>query len=287
MSLSDHEQQLNQLLDDHFSNAKLRVDEVYAKHFSSPKAVLQRHWQNKRDVPSDLLLIPRSVIKGVFGRFNRSSDSSDGHLSGKEKAVRDIIEHELLDLPSLERTIEQYCNQVIEQYQQSLPQLENMTEQQRQRIREHIDFKLQQLNMPNEGLREALLTLTVMATGKALGDKALFSSAASVGSTVASSMYLSSQSWFGALWAGWFGLPSWVGWAGVGGGIVLVLAVSPLLSPWTELMVNKMRAKRLLHQTVNDAHQRIKQKDGVLLASRLGQYLQFLPDLAQSMAKLL
>jgi hypothetical protein len=125
-----------------------------------------------------------------------------------------------------------------------------------------------------------------MLTGRLLGDKAMLSSAASLGGTVAGSVYLGQQGWWGAFWASWFGVPAWVSWVGIGSGVLSALLLSPLLAPGVEWGMNRLRARRVLQQTVQQAKEKLTSKDGVLLASRLGVYLQLLPDLAQFLARL-
>jgi len=82
------------------------------------------------------------------------------------------------------------------------------------------------------------------------------------------------------------GVPGWVSIAGAGTGVMAALALSPLLAPGFELAMNRLRARKLLQQTVINAEQQLLQKDGFLSASRLGLYLQILPDIAQFIQKL-
>ena len=157
---------------------------------------------------------------------------------------------------------------------------------QRADFEQYVNHQLQRLHLPGEGMREALLALTIMLSGRVLGDKALVSSAASLGSTLATSVYIGQQTWWGAFWASWFGVPGWVSWAGIGTGIASVILISPLLAPGIEWGMNRLRARRLLTQTVQQAREQLLQKDRVLLLSRLGLYLQLLPDIAQYLARL-
>ena len=60
-SAEQWQSQLLAAIDDHFARAHQRVDLAYRQHFASLRAVLGRHWQYRRDVPSDLLAAPRAL----------------------------------------------------------------------------------------------------------------------------------------------------------------------------------------------------------------------------------
>jgi len=276
---SQHEQALLQLIDDHFRLALERVEPVYQQHFARPATVAARHWRHRRDIPQDLLLLPRSLGRVILRR-------PAGEMpTGKQQELRRILEQELLDLPGLEQTLQHYCEHVIAGYGEQLDR-QPLTGPQRQQFEAYVDHQLQRLHLPGEGVREGLLALTIMLTGRLLGDKALLSSAASLGSTLAGSVYIGQQSWWGAFWAGWFGVPGWVSWAGIGTGVASLLIISPLLAPGVEWGMNRLRARRLLTRTVLQARDQLRDKDHLLMVSRLGLYLQLLPDLAQYLARL-
>ncbi len=279
---SEHSRALQRLLNQHFVQAGQRVDTVYRRHFAPARAVFSRHWRHRRDIPGDLLALPRTLLGLLYRRPGWGIASP----SGKQQEMRRILERELLDLPALEASLQQYCEQAIEHYRHDLEDQQTLTSAQRQEFERYVEHQLVRLHLPSEGLREGMLTLTIMLTGRLLGDKAMLSSAASLGGTVAGSVYLGQQSWWGAFWASWFGVPGWVSWVGIGSGVLSALLLSPLLAPGVEWGINHLRARRVLQQTVQQTQEKLTSKDGVLLASQLGVYLQLLPDLAQFLARL-
>lgn len=280
----NHQQALEALIQAHFKEAKTRIEPVYQAHFASPKAVFKRHWSNKKDIPSDLLVLPRAVLGLVSKIAGRKA--SVIHQSGKEKAIRHMLENELLDLSGLQAKLDEYCKPFIDAYENQLNVVDGLTQQQRIKIEELIEQKIQQLHLPSEGMREFVLATTIALTGRALGDKALISSAASLGSTLAGAWYINQQSFFGALWVSLFGTPAWVGYVGIGSGIALALLLAPLSAPVIELAVNRMRAHKLLEQTIEQALIDIKKGDSMVALSRLASWLQMLPDIAQAIARL-
>lgn len=278
-----HQAALQAIIDAHFEQADQRVDAVYATYFASSKTVLHRHWRHRRDIPHDLLALPRSawgLAMKLAGKEHQTSPS------GKENELRRILEQELLDLPGLEQALERYCVPVMLAYQHELAGLDQLNAEQRQKFQDYLDHQLTRLQLPNEGLRDGLLTLTVMLTGKALGDKALMSSAASVGSTLAQGAYLGHQGWWAGFWASWFGSPAWVGWLGAGAGILSFLLAAPLIAPGIEIGLNRIRGRKLLHQAVQDAREQLCATDRMMLAGQLALYLQLLPDLVFFLSRL-
>ena len=278
-----HQIALQSIVERHFAEAEARVDWVYETHFASSRTVMNRHWRHRKDIPHDLLALPRSawgLLMKLSGREVKVS------LSGKEQELRQILEQDLLDIPALERSLEQYCVPVMLAYQHELQGLEQLNAEQRQKFQHYLDHQLARLQLPNEGLRDGLMTLTVMLTGKALGDKALMSSAASVGSTLAQGVYLSHQGWWAGFWAGWFGSPAWVGWLGAGIGVLSFLLAAPFIAPGIEIGLNRWRGRKLLHQAVQDAREQLCAKDKMMLASQLALYLQLLPDLVFFLSKM-
>lgn len=279
-SSSGYTQQLTALIEQHFVQAEQRVDSVYQHWFASMRQVSARHWQHRADIPQDLMLLPRSLAGLVLRRRQPPP------LNRKQRELQRILRDELLDLTGLDAKIQAYCDEVLIRHSVHEENLIPLTETQRCDYENYVRHQLQRLHLPADGLREGMLALTLMLTGRMLGDKALLSSAASIGGTLAGSAYISQQSWWGAVWAGWFGVPGWVTWAGIGGGVASLLLLSPLLAPGVEWAVNRLRARRLLRQTVHQARDQLLAPDNLLTLSRLGLYLQLLPDLAQYLARL-
>ncbi|MGB1092688.1 MAG: hypothetical protein ACPGYX_11225, partial [Oceanobacter sp.] len=260
------EQQILTLIDNHFALAATRVDDVYSRHFHRADVILNRHWRNRTDVPQDLLTLPRHV----WGLANRAVGRHAAVLpeSGKQQELRRILEQELLDLPGLEQQMEQLLQPWMLGYQEQLEGISALAPEQRHAFQDYVNHQLDRLQLPVEGFRDGLLSVTLILTGKAIGDNAMISSAATVGATVAKSIYLSHQTWWSAILAGWLGGPAWVGWMGAAGGILGALLLAPLLSPGIELGLNRWRARKILTQTVERAAQQLQQRDGVMLASQ-------------------
>ncbi|MCA6064371.1 hypothetical protein [Thalassolituus marinus] len=279
-SASGYTQQLTALIEEHFALAEQRVDTVYQLHFASVRQVSARHWRHRTDIPQDLLLLPRSLAAIVLRK------QYSQRLSGKQQALQQILRDDLLDLKGLDERIQAYCDEVLMRHQLHEENLIPLSETQKHDYENYVRHQLQRLHLPADGLREGLVAVTLMLTGRMLGDKALLSSAASIGGTLAGSAYISQQSWWGGVWAGWFGVPGWVTWAGVGGGIASLLLLSPLLAPGVEWAVNRLRARRLLLQTVHQARDQLLTPDNLITLGKLGLYLQLLPDLAQYLARL-
>lgn len=290
--ISPLQQQLRALICDHFAQANARVEPVYQRHFASAGVILNRHWRHKSDIPHDLMALPRSLSLSLLklGRRISQAEAEDYPQpikeSGKQAELRNIINEELLDLPGLEEKLEQFCQQALLQYQQQIADHPQLNADQQQQFHQYVQHQIDRLHLTNEGMREGLLALTIVITGRALGDKAILSSAASLGGTLASSVYIGQQGWLAALWASWMGVPGWVSVAGASAGILSLLILSPLLAPGLEWGVNRLRSRTVLEQTVNNAEQQLLKKDGLLAASKIGVYLQLLPDIAQFIQKL-
>jgi len=280
--------QLNELIKTHFSDAEQRVDIVYQQHFASSRAILSRHWRHKKDIPADLMALPRSLFS--FGkkltRQTASTTSENTDRSGKQQEVYDLVYHDLLDLPGLENKLEQYLQQAVSDYQQQIEQHSELSDTQRKQFKQYVNHQIDRLQLTNEALREGLLAFTLMISGRILGDKAILSSAASIGGTLATSGYISQQGWLTGLWLSWMGVPGWVTVAGASAGVMGALLLSPVIAPGLEWGINRLRARKLLLQPVHNAEQQILKKDGLLYTSRLGVYLQLLPDLAQFIQRL-
>jgi len=278
--------EIEQLIRQHFHQAEMRVNQVYLSHFASGRAIFSRHWRHKRDIPADLAALPRSLVNVGRKLLPGETKEPSRYQSGKQQEIHQILSTELLDLPGLEVKLEQYVLTAVEQYQQQIGQHPQLSEQQQQDFRHYVSQQMDRLHLTNEGIREGLLAFTIMISGRVLGDKAVISSAASIGGTLATSAYLSQQGWLAALWASWMGVPGWVSMAGAGAGVIAALALSPVLAPGFEWGVNRLRARKLLLDTVHNAEQQLLKKDGWLAASRLGVYLQLLPDIAQFIHRL-
>lgn len=278
------EQQIQSLIDQHFAEAEQRIDEVYRIHFHNFTDIAKRHWRHRSDVPNDLMTLPRNLL-GLLSKLTQRPVPPLPE-SGKQREIQAVIAYELLDLQGLERKLEAACHPFLTQYENELACLGPLTTDQRARFEQYLAHQMERLNMPVEGARDGLIAVSLMLTGKAIGDKAMISSAASVGSTIAHSVYLSHQSWWSAFMVGWLGSPGWVGWIGAGSGIAGALLLAPLIAPGIEFGVNRLRARKILVDAVHNAAEQITQKDGIVFASQVSLYLQILPDILHFLSKL-
>lgn len=278
------EQHIQSVINRHFSEAEQRIDQVYRTHFHGFDDIAKRHWRHRSDIPNDLLALPRNLL----GLLSKLAQRPMPPLpeSGKQREIQTIIAYELLDLPGLERKLEAVCHPFLTQYENELARLGPLTADQRACFEQYLAHQMERLSMPVEGARDGLIAVSLMLTGKAIGDKAMISSAASVGSTIAHSVYLSHQSWWSAFMVGWLGNPGWVGWIGAGSGIVGALLLAPLIAPGVEFGVNRLRARQVLADSVHHAAEQITRKDGVVFASQVSLYLQILPDILHFLSKL-
>lgn len=279
------EQELQDLIQGHFTAAHLRVDCVYLKHFASLHTILYRHWQYRQDIPRDLANIPRAILrlgKRMVGRNEESAIT----LSQKELAITDILVDELLDLHLLEQVLVEQIKKhpnVDTAHLDELQQLVNeyTPEQAHQRLHQ----ALSRLTLTHEGSRDMVIFFTLGMLGRSFNDKLAFGSALGLGSAAATSLYISQQSYWGALWAKWAGVPAWISISGAVGGALVLLAATPLIAPLTECGVNRIRARKFLHEVVSRVENNILQTkpDATSIAAHIGTYIQFLPDLIQAL----
>lgn len=287
----NHEQAINKIINDHFHQAEKRLENVYQLHFISPKAIFSRHWRHKKDIPSDLLALPRHTWNFISVKILKK-DSKSIPQSGKVKEIEKIVYDELLDLKWLENKIQSY----VEPYQLNFETeftniLKNVPGLQQNKFLKELEDQLEKLTTPIEGTRETVMFLIAGIIGKVFSDKVTFGSAIATGQAAATSIYMSQLTWVGSLWAGIFGAPMWVTVIGASGGILIGAIVAPLLTPIFELGFNKLRAKKILKETIVSAqHKMIEQDpDAYNVAGKIAIYLQVFPDilhLAKKTAKL-
>jgi len=278
---SDWNRQLQRLVDDHFLEVHKRVPETYRLHFHSLKQVFSRHWRHKQDIPRDLMALPRASLR-LLKRALGKNGHSDAPLGAKEQELANILATELLNIPELESKIFHHLRDhpslVNGQWDELQMQLEKLTPED---ARRRIDDALVKLAITQEGSRDAVVFLTLGIIGRGLSDKIAFGSAIGVGATAAGSVYLGQQSFFGALWASWFGLPAWVGLSGALAGLMIVALATPMLSPFIELGLNRIRSEKHLHKIVDNVQHKIERKgpDAETLVGYMGTYVQMIPDI--------
>lgn len=268
------------MLDDHFDQARVRVELAYRQHFASLGNVLRRHWQCRRDVPADLLSLPR----GLWQLLSRRRLPRP--LTAKEQAVADIMAFQVLDLPGLQQTLlahlqdhPDYRAEVIGDLQAELAPYDS------DEALARLEQAVAHWGQRHDSRRELLMFVGLGLLGRGLSDKIAFGSASLVGVSLASTAYISQQGALSAMWASWFGVPGWVAVSGALGGFAVAIAATPLVSPFLEYGFNRWGTRRRLLQMVDSVHREIRAPLGDQLW-RIGAYLQFIPDLVQ-MLKLL
>ena len=279
------EQDLQQLVKDHFVAAHQRVDIVYNKHFASLRKVFHRHWQHRRDIPRDLANIPRATWH-LAKRLGGRKVDSNLKLSQKEIAISQIMINELLQLHILEQALIEQIKKHPDTDANHWDELQSLIneftpEQAQQRLQQ----ALSRLTLTHEGSRDMLIFFTLGLVGRSFSDKLAFGSAIGLGSAAATSIYISQQSYWGALWAQWAGVPAWISVGGAIGGAVVLLAATPLVAPLAEYGVNRIRAKKFLHEVVTRVEKNILQTkpDATSVVAHIGTYIQLLPDLIQAL----
>ena len=283
METQDYKKDILKIIDDHFDHAESRIEKVYVANFSNTKAVLWRHWRNKKDIPSDLMALPRHTW-GYLSNKIFKKQTKPLPKTGKAKEIESIIADELLDLQGLENKVENYVRPYQEKFEKDFKDvLEQIPSLQREKFAKELELHVERLNTPIEGTREAVVFLIAGIIGKVFSDNVTFGSSIATGKAVATSIYVGQLSWFGSLWANLFGVPSWIGYVGAGAGIFTALIVAPLLTPAFELGINKFRARKILQEVVATARQKLtgNSLDAVDVAGKTAIYLQVLPDLIE------
>jgi hypothetical protein len=276
------EQALAEAIQAHLQAARLRVPNVYRSRFASSAAILKRHWVHRRDIPADLLSLPRSLWR-QGQRLTRSKPIPDApSLSRKEQALLQILQLELLDLPGLQLTLQGHLRQHSEAYAACDDLLHDQAPGNRlPEIERFLQQHLERLSMPREGTRDLLVFMLIGSVGHGLGQKVTFGSALATGSAVATSAYLASQSWWGALWVQMTGIPAWVTLGGAVSGAAAALVLTPLVAPLGDMLVNRWRGERYLLGIIDRIEQNLlqSQADGLDFAGQLASLTQFAPDL--------
>jgi len=275
---------LEALINSHFEQAHQRVDGFYDLYFASFKSIVGRHWRYRRDIPRDLITIPRTTWRLVTHLTGRKGNYSKVKFSGKELAIANLIIDELLQFRLLEREI---FKLILNQDAISLKQVQELQELLEEyspaQAQQKIELALHRLTVSQEGGRDALVFLTLGLIGRPLSDKVVFGSALGLGSTAATSLYISQQGFIGALWVKWMGVPMWVSVSGALAGFTALLLTTPLISPAVEFAVNRFRAKPFLHNIINRVQDTLldTNTDVSTIAGYIGSYIQLLPELLQ------
>lgn len=267
----------------HLEKARCRVPEVYARHLASPSAIRARHRRAWRDIPQDLLSLPRLLWRLFLSL--RGHTTQQPALSRKERELLGIMESELLDLEGWYRSLSQVLITADASIDASSPEkIEHM----QRAVRQYLEGEMVRIAGPREGTRDLLVFLLVGLGSQTVSDSVTFGSALALGMTLATGWYLSSLSWWDSLWSNWLGVPAWVEWAGAVGGSLAAVALVPVLAPWSEWLVNRLRGPRFLEEWLTEIEAELlrPKRDTLDRASPLGTLSQILPDLLAVLHKL-
>ncbi|MFD2229860.1 hypothetical protein [Alkalimarinus sediminis] len=284
----DHKTALEKIMSDHFSDSRRRVDLVCAEQFFSFKAVTQRHWKNRKDIPQDIAAVPRAGW-GLAKKLAGKGQSANRLPSGKEQALLEIVTEELLQLDQLSEKLNCYLEREVESAGLTTQELSSLLDKQNAPVVEAwLKQRIETHAVAQEGVRESLVFIATGLVGRAFSDKAVFGSSMGLGSMAATSLYLSHQGWWSGLMVQIFGVPGWVSVAGMAGGVVATLAIMPVISPLVETGVNRFRAQRMLTKIVDSVEQDMLKESPEIagIAGRLATFIGLLPDLLQIVVKL-
>lgn len=284
------ETELQRIICDHFRAAHGRVPAVYQANFASGTAIFRRHWENKRDIPQDFLSLPKTAYRVFHTAFNkvrastRTKSALPQKLSGKEAALLRIIQQQLLQIEALGDKLLQKTRE----FSPDIIAIETLTKSplspaEKVQIEQFLSQRIQSFTLPRDGSRDLLLFLTIGILGKGLGQKVAFGSSIATGAALAQSLYLSQQSWWGAIWLSWAGTPGWVSVMGATGGIALTLVLAPVISPLAEMLINRTRGEKHLHQLIDQVEKSTlrHRTDNLDIAGMFASYAQLAPDLLQ------
>ncbi|GAA3947717.1 hypothetical protein [Allohahella marinimesophila] len=279
------EVELRAIVKTHFVAARARVGDVSKGELLSARSIARRHWQYRRDIPRDLVSMPRTVWRGMRGLLRRSGPEESGSpkvLSGMEAAMLIVIRNDLLDLPGLQFKLHERLLEADPQLDDAQALLQELAGEDRlDAVERYLAGELERLSTPSEGTRDLLVFMLIGVISRGSGLNATFGSALAAGSATASAVYVASQSWWGALWLQFSGMPAWVSVAGAVGGLGVAVVLTPALAPLSEWLVNRWRGERYLHDLVDQVEHNLleNRKDGLDLAGRLAGLAQFAPDL--------
>jgi hypothetical protein len=292
-TIEEHRQNLNDIVESHLNEAKSRVTPVYLKYFASSRAVLNRHWRHRGDIPRELAILPRSawgLIKSAI-THKKNQPAKQPHsiaLSGKQLELYNTIEVELLDMAGLDKKLQDYVAQYQSNFDAQLSDLLNgLPTNQRKEVERQLAHHIERMSLPVEGSREAVMFLLTGLMGKGLGAGG-FGSSIATGQAAATAIYTSNLSWWGGLWVSLTGVPGWVSVAGATSGLLATLLIAPFFAPLLEVGLNRFRAKKMLFEIIEQVRTRVVKSpsDTVDILGKLAVYLQLLPDIINVAARI-
>ncbi len=263
--------ELEEATREHFQMCRERVPALYAEHFASLRGVARRHLRCWLDLPHDLLSIPRMIWGWV-----RPGKRKPAPLSRKELEVLQLLRDELLDLDEWIHCLGRHTRQLGEK--STSPDHARALQQ---AAENYLRQELIRISLPREGSRDLVVFVLIGVAGQTLSDSITFGSALALGTALLSSWYLSTLPWWQRWWESWMGLPDWLMVGGATLGILGAIVIAPLIAPFTEWLVHRMRGPRFLAQWIDAIeNQALRPKrDVVDRASPVASMAQLIPDL--------
>jgi hypothetical protein len=288
-TMSDLESQwqatLQAAISRHFEAAHARVDCVHSRHFRPLSAVSSRHWRNKADIPVDLLNIPRALWR-LLRRVGAGDKPVFRKLTGKEQAVADVLSTQLLDLAALQLLLLEHLRAHPDYHYGDAARLQAvLAPYDGELAAQRLQTAVAQMGLNHDSSRDLLLFLGVGLLGRGVSDKIAFGSASMIGVSAASTLYLSQQSAWVTLWAGWFGVPTWVAVSGGLTGFTAMVMATPVLAPLIEVVLNRAQGRRRLHALIDQVERELRPSISNQVW-QYGSYLQFIPDLVVALRHL-
>jgi len=86
----DHRIAIQEIIDEHFTEAEQRLEEVYQTYFASLKTIFSRHWRHKRDIPAKFK--PYDYDQMVMIPISLKEQLDPGTL---EYAIHELVEQKI------------------------------------------------------------------------------------------------------------------------------------------------------------------------------------------------
>ncbi|MCG8315493.1 MAG: hypothetical protein MI976_19975 [Pseudomonadales bacterium] len=278
------EQALETIIDQHFAEVRRQVPSFYRSHIASFRSILSRHWRHKKDAPREFMHVPLKVYQWGRRKVTGSEVIDTEVTLGKDAELTQLVLNDLLQVPLLEAKIQTHLASNIEHYKAYQNELESTLQRYGEaQVMAALDSHLNHLFIPRDGGRELFMFLMLGLVGKTLSTQVTFGSAVGLGGALAASVYTSQQSWLGAIWIKLTGVPGWVTVGGASAGFAMALLATPLVSPLSELLVNRIRGEKFFHQVVDQFQLDLNtaKSDRLNFAGHVACYVQALPEIIQ------
>ena len=268
------------IIDSHLLEATSRVDMIYEQYFGNIGSVFSRHLKHWKDAPKDLVQ-PFLGLWNVTGGKLLKKDPV--YLeTGKKAEIVSVITNDLLALPALEKKILEHIRPFHESAQEEIEGLlAQVPESGRKRAEKEMERALESLDVPVEALRDVAGALILGSAAAVWGGKGFVFGNLAAGQSLMAMIWASNLGWYGSFayalsgtsFGGWIsgtligsllgisGAPLWVSVAGGAGGLVAGVVLIPVVGPFCEWGVNKLKGKSALDSIIEVARHSLLGKD--------------------------